>query len=288
MRILFGKLLIVSGRNTYGKKKETTGFLKIPYGTYEHLMRNLRIIAKLDVKPPFLVKGIQFEGLRQLGDPNEFAQKYYKEGIDEIIYDDIVASLYERNSLEDIIKMTSNEVFVPITVGGGIRSIKDIRNALRAGADKVSINTEAIKNSKIISEAVNEFGSSTLVLTIQAKKVGNSWEAYYDNGRERSYKDVIDWAKEAEDLGVGEILIISVDNEGTLKGFDLKLINSIMNRVTVPVIACGGLGKLDHVTDLIKETSIDAIALASALHYNKLNIKQIKDHCTSHKLPIRV
>ena len=150
-------------------------------------MRNIRLIAKLEIKPPNLVKGIQFEGLRKLGDPNEFAKKYYNDGADEIIYDDIVASLYERNSLEKIIKETSKNLFIPITVSGGIRSIENINSALRSGADKVAINTAAIKDSSIIKKMSDRFGSSTIVLSLQAKKVGNSWEAYYDNGRERSF-----------------------------------------------------------------------------------------------------
>ena len=157
-------------------------------------MRNIRLIARLDIKAPNLVKGIQLEGLRKMGDPNEFALRYYQQGVDEIYYEDIVASLYERNSLLDIIEKTSNDIFVPITVGGGLRSIEDVAAVLRSGADKVSINTAAIKEPKIISDVARRFGSQCMVLSIQAKRDGNRWEAYYDNGREHSYIDVVEWA----------------------------------------------------------------------------------------------
>ena len=170
-------------------------------------MRNIRLIARLDIKSPNLVKGIQLEGLRKLGNPNDFALKYYLQGVDELFYADIVASLYERNSLLDIIEKTTNDVFVPITVGGGIRSIKDVEAALRAGADKVSINTAAIKNPLIIKEVSQKFGSQCMVLSIQAKRHSGYWEAYYDNGREHSYLDVVEWAKKGEELGAGEIML---------------------------------------------------------------------------------
>lgn len=250
-------------------------------------MRNIRLIAKLEIKPPNLVKGIQFEGLRKLGDPNEFAKKYYNDGVDEIIYDDIVASLYERNSLEKIIEETSKNLFIPITVSGGIRSIENINSALRSGADKVAINTAAIKDSSIIKKMSDRFGSSTIVLSLQAKKVGNSWEAYYDNGRERSFLNAIDWAKCAEDNGIGEILVTSIDNDGAAKGFDIDLVNTVMKNVSVPVIASGGMGKLDDIDNLISSTSVDAIAFARCLHYNQLTIGQIRDFCISKKHPIR-
>lgn len=251
-------------------------------------MRNIRLISKLDVKPPHLVKGIQFEGLRKLGNPNVFAKKYYEEGIDEIIYEDVVASLYERNSLEEIIQNTTDDVFVPITVSGGIRSLDDIRKVLRSGADKIAINTEAIKNPKILEESVTEFGSSTIVLSIQAKRTKDGWEAYYDNGRERSYKDVVDWAKQAQDLGVGEILINSVDYDGTLKGFDTDLINSLMKEINIPIIASGGMGKLEHIRELVERTSVDAVAIASVLHYNSISISEIKQYCNENNFPIRI
>ena len=251
-------------------------------------MRNIRIIAKLDVKPPNLVKGIQFEGLRKIGDPNQFALNYYKQGIDEIIYDDIVASLYERNSLDEIIKETTKNIFVPITVSGGIRSVDNVNSALRSGADKVAINTAAIKNPSIISKVSNKFGSSTIVLSLQAKKMGDTWEAYFDNGRERSYLDAVEWAKKAEGLGVGEIMVTSIDNDGTGRGFDIELIDSIMNTVEVPVIASGGMGSLNDLGKLLSQTTVDAIAIGRCLHYDDVTIKGIKEFCKKNNFPIRV
>lgn len=251
-------------------------------------MRNIRIIAKLDVKPPNLVKGIQFEGLRKIGDPNQFALNYYKQGIDEIIYDDIVASLYERNSLDEIIKETTKNIFVPITVSGGIRSVDNVNSALRSGADKVAINTAAIKNPSIISKVSNKFGSSTIVLSLQAKKMGDTWEAYFDNGRERSYLDAVEWAKKAEGLGVGEIMVTSIDNDGTGRGFDIELIDSIMNTVEVPVIASGGMGSLNDLGKLLSQTKVDAIAIGKCLHYDDVTIKGIKEFCKKNNFPIRV
>ena len=250
-------------------------------------MRNIRLIARLDVKSPNLVKGIQFEGLRKLGDPYKFALKYYLQGVDEIFYTDIVASLYERNSLLEIIKETTNDIFVPITVGGGLRSIEDVTAALRAGADKVSINTAAIKNPNIISQVSRKFGSQCMVLSIQAKWQGNHWEAYYDNGREHSYLDVIDWAKKGEELGAGEIILTSVDREGTSKGFDIDLIKSVTDVVSIPVIASGGMGKLEDINFAIKDGHVDAVAMATSLHYNHLDIHTIREYCFKQKIPVR-
>ena len=251
-------------------------------------MRNLRIIARLDIKAPYLIKGIQLEGVRKLGYPNDYALKYYNEGVDEIYYEDAVASLYNRNNIVEIVEETSNNIFIPLTVGGGLRSVKDMQTVLNSGADKISINSEALKNPNIISESSKQFGSSTIVLSIQAKKINNGWEAYYDNGREHSNKNVIDWAQEVEQLGAGEILITSVDNEGTQKGFDIELINSVMKKVKIPVIASGGMGKLDHIYDLVKETDVDAIAIAHCLHYEKFSIAEIKKFCMEKSIITRI
>lgn len=250
-------------------------------------MRNIRLIARLDVKAPNLVKGIQFEGLRKMGDPNDFALKYYQQGVDEIFYADIVASLYERNSLLDIIERTTADVFVPITVGGGLRNIDDVAAALRAGADKVSINTAAIKNPSIISDVARRFGSQCMVLSIQAKHHGNHWEAYYDNGREHSGLDAIEWAQRGQELGAGEIMLTSVDREGTAKGFDLDLIKVVTEQVSIPVIASGGMGKLDDIDAVIKEGHADAVAMANVLHYNHLSIGDVRSHCIEQDIPVR-
>lgn len=242
----------------------------------------------MDIKAPYLIKGIQLEGVRKLGYPNDYALKYYNEGVDEIYYEDAVASLYNRNNIVEIVEETSNNIFIPLTVGGGLRSVKDMQTVLNSGADKISINSEALKNPNIISESSKQFGSSTIVLSIQAKKINNGWEAYYDNGREHSNKNVIDWAQEGEQLGAGEILITSVDNEGTQNGFDIELINSVMKKVKIPVIASGGMGKLEHIYDLVKETDVDAIAIAHCLHYRKFSIADIKKFCAEKSITTRI
>ena len=189
-------------------------------------MQNIRVIARLDIKGPNLIKGIHLEGLRVLGDPHDFAEKYYKEGIDEIVYIDIVASLYGRSKLTEIVKNAAKDVFVPMTVGGGIRSIDDVRDLLRAGADKVAISTAAVENPNLIRDVSRIFGSQCMVLSLEAKKQSDSvWEVYTNSGRERTNINAIDWAKQAEELGAGEILLTSIDAEGTRKEFDLDLIS---------------------------------------------------------------
>jgi cyclase len=251
-------------------------------------MRNVRLIARLDVKAPNLVKGVQLEGLRKLGDPNQYAVRYYEEGIDEIYYEDIVASLYERNSMLNIIEETTKDIFVPIIVGGGLRSVEDVSSALRAGADKVSINTAAIKSPQIISAVSERFGSQCMVLSVQAKRRGDGWEVYFDNGRERSGYDVMDWVCKGQELGAGEILLTSVDNEGTRKGFDLELVQRVTARVDIPVIASGGMGDLLHIGQVVNEAGADAVAMAHVLHYGIYSVDQIRTYCRTHKIPVRV
>jgi cyclase len=233
---------------------------------------NIRIIPRLDIKGPNLVKGIHLEGLRVLGKPERFARLYYEQGADELLYMDVVASLYQRNSLLDIIGRTAREIFIPLTVGGGLRTIDDIRAVLRAGADKVSLNTAAINSPELIREASRRFGSSTIVVSIEAiRKPGGGYEAYTDNGRERTGVDVFEWAVRAAELGAGELLVTSIDREGTGKGFDLELTRRIAEAVPIPVIACGGAGAVAHVREVITEGRADAVCLASVLHYDVLN-----------------
>lgn len=237
----------------------------------------IRIIARLDIKGPNLIKGIRFEGVRVIGNPQEYAQKYYEQGIDEIIYIDTVASLYNRISLQDLLKKTVENVFIPITVGGGIRSIDDATILLRAGADKIAINTAAIKKPELISQISRKFGSQCMVSSIQAcRQESNSWEAYYDNGREHSGLDVIEWAKQVTKLGAGEILLTSVDRDGTCKGFDLELIKSVSEEVSIPVISCGGMSTAEDFIDAVKLGKADAVAAGHTLHYNKLSIQEIR------------
>lgn len=241
-------------------------------------MKTTRIIPRLDIKGPNLVKGIHLEGLRVLGKPEKFACYYYESGADELIYMDAVASLYGRNSLVDIIKKTSKEIFIPLTVGGGLRTLEDIRTVLRAGADKVSINTAAIKRPELIKEASKKFGSSTILVSIEAiRKMDGSYEAYTDNGRESTGLDVFEWALRLVELGVGEIMITSIDREGTGKGFDLELTKKIAESVPVPVIVCGGAGTIRHIYDVIAEGSADAVSIASILHYNFVKQNKVED-----------
>jgi cyclase len=232
-------------------------------------MENCRIIARLDIKGPNLVKGIHLEGLRVLGKPEDFAKYYYENGADELFYQDVVASLYERNSLHDIISTTAKKSFIPLTVGGGIRTIQDIREVLRAGADKVCINTAAIRNPKFISEAALKFGSSTIVVAIEAiKQPGGQYLAFVDNGREFTGVEVLAWARKVEELGAGEIVITSVDREGTGEGYDIELTKMVATSVTIPVIAHGGPGDLPHFADVCKNAKADALAVASVIHYD--------------------
>jgi cyclase len=232
-------------------------------------MKAIRIIPRLDIKGPNLVKGIHLEGLRVLGKPSDFAKYYYENGADEIMLMDVVASLYERNSLHDIISETAKSIFIPITVGGGLRSISDIKEVLRAGADKVCLNTAAINNPSLIKDATRIFGSSTIVVAIEAiKHADGKYYAYTDNGREFTGIEVIVWAKQLDEMRVGEILITSVDKEGTGEGFDLELIKKISNCISVPLIVHGGPGKKEDLPVVFKDVGVDAVALSSILHYH--------------------
>jgi len=234
-------------------------------------LKYIRIIPRLDIKGPNLVKGIHLEGLRVLGKPEDFAKLYYEQGADELIYQDTVASLYQRNSLTDIITKTAKNIFIPITVGGGLRTLNDINKVLRAGADKVAINTAAIQNPGFITEASHAFGSSTIVIAIETiKQPDNSYLAYTDNGREHTGVDAISWAKEVEDRGAGEILLTSIDQEGTGNGFDCTLVKMVTEVLKIPVIAHGGAANDSHISKTIKDSCADAVALASMLHYAAL------------------
>ncbi len=232
-------------------------------------MKNIRIIPRLDIKGHDLVKGIHLEGLRVLGQPEQFAEYYYNTGADELIYMDVVASLYGRNSLIDIVKKTARKIFIPLTVGGGLRTLDDIKNVLRAGADKVSLNTMAIKNPEIVREASKRFGSSTILISIEAiKQPDGRCMAFTENAREFTGVEILSWAKKVEELGAGEILLTSVDREGTGSGYDVELTRAVAESVSIPVIANGGAGKLEDIKKVIKEGKADAVSLASVLHYD--------------------
>lgn len=234
------------------------------------------MIPRLDIKAPNLVKGIHLEGLRVIGDPAEHALRYYEQGADELLYIDIVASLYERNGLLDLVERTAAQIFVPLTVGGGIRSVDDVKGLLRAGADKVAINTAAVRRPELLAEASRTFGSQCIVLSVEAKRrPGGGWEAYTDNGREKTGLDAVAWIHRAVELGAGEVLLTSVDMEGTRKGFDCELIAAVGPNVGVPVIACGGAGSSDDV-DAALRSGADAVALASLFHYKTETVPTLK------------
>jgi imidazole glycerol-phosphate synthase subunit HisF len=237
----------------------------------------MRIIARLDIKNEFVIKGINFEGLRKIGNPNQIAKKLYDDGVDEIIYNDCVASLYQRNSLEKIVEETAQDIFVPLTVSGGIRSEKDAKLLMKNGADKLAINSALFKNKELAKLLIQKYGSQSIMLSIQAKKVAkNSWEAYTNFGRDKTNIDVIEWIKEMAGYNFGELLVTSIDADGTSNGFDIELYENICRHINVPIIAGGGFGKLNHITELRKYAQVDAITISKALLYKKIRIKEIK------------
>ncbi len=248
----------------------------------------MRVIARLDIKGPNVVKTVQSEGLRVVGEPATLAKKYYDGGADELIYIDIVASLYQRNLDFEQLKRVSEEIFIPMTVGGGIRSLHDIALALAAGADKVAINTYAVHHPEFLKEAAQMFGSQCIVLSVEAKKVGEGkWEAYTDGGREKTNIDAIEWIQKAIDLGVGEILLTSVDRDGTKSGYDLALLKAVGEISPVPVIAHGGAGGTNDVIAAVKEGS-DAVAVSSILHYDLYTIQDIKSALAAEDIDVRI
>ncbi|MBK8402083.1 MAG: imidazole glycerol phosphate synthase subunit HisF [Propionivibrio sp.] len=240
-------------------------------------MRNVRLIARLDIKGPNLIKGIHLEGLRVIGSPGEHALRYYEQGVDELIYMDCVASLYGRNHLAEIVQAAAKDIFVPMTVGGGIRSIDDASEVLRAGADKVAINTAAVANPELITQISRRFGSQCMVLSIEAKQIEHErWEVYVDNGRERTGIDVVDWVRRGVAMGAGEVLLTSVDREGTRKGFDIALLAAVSSEVAVPVIASGGMGKPENLVTAVRAGGVDAVAMADLLHYKRATIGDVR------------
>ncbi len=236
-----------------------------------------RLIGRLDIKNKNLIKPINLEGLRIVGNPSKFAKKYYKEGIDEILLMDTVATLYSRNYLSEIITKITQEIFIPITVGGGIRSLADAKSLLNAGADKIAINTAAVNDPELIHKIADHIGSQSLVLSIDVKKRSKDfWEVYTNNGRDRTGINIIDWIKKVENLGAGEILLTSIDQEGTRRGFDCDLAKNVHAITTVPLILSGGFGDLEHIKNLKSVAKIDAIAIADAIHYDRFPIQNIK------------
>ena len=252
-------------------------------------MKNIRIIPRLDIKGPNVVKPVQTEALRVVGNPKELAYSYYLNGADELIYLDIVASLYERNLNFDLLKSVSENIFIPITVGGGIRSIHDINNVLRSGADKVAINTFGVKHPEFLNVAVKEFGSQCIVLYVEAKKQPDgSYEVYTDGGREKTGLEAIGWIKKAIGLGVGEILLTSIDRDGTRNGYDIDLLKQVSSFSPIPVIAHGGAGSLETLKSAVTKGKVDALCVSSILHYNEYSLPEIKSYLFKNKINVRI
>ncbi|MCM8785113.1 MAG: imidazole glycerol phosphate synthase subunit HisF [Candidatus Omnitrophica bacterium] len=248
----------------------------------------IRIIPCLDVKDGKVVKGIHFEDIRVAGDPVENASFYYKEGADEIVFLDISATIEGRKTMVDIVKKVADVIFIPFTVGGGISSIDDIEKLLSNGADKVSINTAAVKNPNLIEQSAKKFGSQSIVVAIDAKRVGdNKWEVFIESGKTPTRLDVVEWAKRVVDLGAGEILLTSIDRDGTQEGYDVELTKTVSENVNIPIIASGGAGKLEHLYEVIVNGKASAVLIASLLHFRILTIPQIKKYLKENGIEVR-
>jgi cyclase len=252
-----------------------------------------RVIPCLDVKEGRVVKGVRFENLRDAGDPVEIAKQYDAEGADELVFLDITASYEKRGILLDVVRRTAEAVFMPLTVGGGIRNIEDIRSLLKSGADKVSLNTRAVENSQLLQDGAEKFGAQCIVLAIDAKRKDpknplKGWEVYTHGGRTATGKDAVEWAKEGVQLGAGEILLTSMDQDGMKNGYDLELTRAISESVNVPVIASGGVGTLEHLADGITQGKADAVLAASIFHYREFSVKQAKEYLKSKNIPVRL
>lgn len=251
-------------------------------------MRKVRLIARLDIKGPNLIKGVHLEGLRVMGSPNEHATRYYQQGADELLYMDCVASLYGRNNLKDIVQSAAQDVFIPMTVGGGVRSVDDATALLRCGADKVAVNTAAVARPQLINEISRRFGSQCVVLSVEAKQIAvDRWEAYTDNGRESTGLDVIEWVRRGVALGAGEILLTSVDREGTRKGFDIRLVRAVTSEVAVPVIASGGMGQPKDLVEVVQQGEADAVAMADILHFGRATIGSLRSAAAAAGIGVR-
>jgi len=250
-------------------------------------MLGMRVIPCLDVTDGRVVKGMNFVNLRDAGDPAEVARQYYLEGADEIVFLDITATHESRNTTVDLVRKTAEKVFIPLTVGGGIRTLEDIRNLLNAGADKVSLNSSAVKNPEIIEKASSKFGIQCIVVAIDAKESGeNKWNVFVRGGRIDTGIDAVVWARKANELGAGEILLTSMDRDGTKDGYDLKLLKAVSGSVTVPVIASGGAGEFKHFFQAC-EYGASAVLAASLFHYKELTIKEVKQYLKSRNIPVR-
>ncbi|MBR3622742.1 MAG: imidazole glycerol phosphate synthase subunit HisF [Selenomonadaceae bacterium] len=250
-------------------------------------MHTKRIIPCLDVKDGRVVKGTNFVGLRDAGDPVELASRYDSERADELVFLDITASSDKRNIMIDVAKSCAAEVFIPFTVGGGIRSVTDMRNMLKAGADKISLNSAAVKEPTLLADGAKRFGRQCVVLAVDAKRTGESWEVYINGGRTPTGLDAIDWVKKAVDLGAGEILLTSMDADGTKDGYDIALTRAVAEAVEVPVIASGGAGELKHFSEVLKDGKADAVLAASVFHYGKFSVREVKEYLKTQGVEVR-
>lgn len=251
-------------------------------------MLTKRIIPCLDVRDGKVVKGINFVGIKEVGDPVDCAKEYNRQGADEIVFLDITATHEGRGTMLDVVSRTAKEVFIPLTVGGGINSIDDFKNTLRAGADKVSVNSAAVRNPQLIADAADRFGRQCVVVAIDAKRIEGSFHVVVNGGRIDTGLDAIEWAKKAVELGAGEILLTSMDTDGMKNGFDHELLNAVCSAVSVPVIASGGCGTLQHFSDVFEQTDADAALAASLFHYKELTVAEVKAHLHAHKIPVRL
>lgn len=260
---------------------------EISFELEEHMLVK-RIIPCLDMTEGKVVKGIQFETFRDAGNPVALAREYDRQGADELVFLDITATIENREILLDVVRKTALEVTIPFSVGGGVRTVEDMRTILRAGADKVSVNTGAFKNPKLIADCANEFGSQCVILSLDARKVGNDcWNVYINGGRTNTTMSVFDWVKIAYKFGVGEILLTSIDSDGTKKGFDINLTRKVSRDINVPVIASGGAGRLSDFADILKYGEADAALAASLFHFGELTIKQVKNYLKRKNILVR-
>lgn len=251
-------------------------------------MLTRRIIPCLDVHAGRVVKGVNFVNLQDAGDPVEIAKAYNRAGADELVFLDITASSDQRGIMREVVAKTAEQVFIPLTVGGGIRTVEDFRAILSCGADKISVNSPAVKNPSLISEAAEKFGSQCVVVAIDAKRHGDHYEVYVNGGRVNTGRDALEWAAEAEKLGAGEILLTSMDADGTKAGYDIELTRMITDCVNIPVIASGGAGRLEDFRDVIREADASAVLAASLFHYKELEIRQVKEYLKNCGIPVRM
>lgn len=248
-----------------------------------------RIIPCLDVRDGKVVKGINFVGIKEVGDPVECAMEYNKQGADEIVFLDITATNEKRKTMDDVVERTAKNVFVPLTVGGGIRGVEDFRRLLLAGADKISVNSAAVKDPQIIEQAASKFGSQCVVIAVDAKQRPDmGYTVYLNGGREDTGIDLIDWIRKAESLGAGELLLTSMDADGTKAGFDKDMLNAVLREIKIPVIASGGCGRLEDFSDVFKNTNVDAALAASVFHYGQLTVGEVKKHLKDNGIAVRL